>query len=159
MVHAAFAMKELGDLLALLRYPYPHDGLEGTLLFRGPLLDMVLRQVNPFARIPLCGMISQYNLDPPDPGPRSTIATSTGRRCGRSRRRRPSRRGSRVLQEYRPEGHQRVCLFGLATPEVYPAGVVGDPRRERDRVAERLGDGSYVDLVRYDLLASEYAAR
>jgi len=36
----------------------------------GPLLDMVLRHVNPFARIPLCGMISQYNLDPPDPGPR-----------------------------------------------------------------------------------------
>src|SRR5262247_660198 len=36
----------------------------------GPLLDMVLTLVNPFARIPLCGMISQYNLDPPDPGPR-----------------------------------------------------------------------------------------
>jgi NADPH-dependent curcumin reductase CurA len=36
----------------------------------GPLMDMVLRLVNPFARIPLCGMISQYNLDPPDPGPR-----------------------------------------------------------------------------------------
>jgi RimJ/RimL family protein N-acetyltransferase len=29
----------------------------------------------------------------------------------------------------------------------------------RDRLAERLGDGSYVDLVRYDLLVSEYAAR
>ena len=29
----------------------------------------------------------------------------------------------------------------------------------RDRLAERLGDGSYVDLVRYDLLASEYATR
>ena len=28
----------------------------------------------------------------------------------------------------------------------------------RDRLAERLGDGSYVDLVRYDLLESEYAA-
>ena len=27
----------------------------------------------------------------------------------------------------------------------------------RDRLAERLGDGSYVDLVRYDLLESEYA--
>src|SRR5262249_36432454 len=36
----------------------------------GPLLDMVLSLVNPFARIPLCGMISQYNLDPPEPGPR-----------------------------------------------------------------------------------------
>jgi NADPH-dependent curcumin reductase len=35
----------------------------------GPLLDIVLPQVNPFARIPLCGMISQCNLDPPDPGP------------------------------------------------------------------------------------------
>ena len=31
---------------------------------------MVLRQVNPFARIRPCGMISQYNLDPPDPGRR-----------------------------------------------------------------------------------------
>jgi RimJ/RimL family protein N-acetyltransferase len=29
----------------------------------------------------------------------------------------------------------------------------------RDRLAERLGDGSYVDLIRYDLLESEYAAR
>ena len=29
----------------------------------------------------------------------------------------------------------------------------------RDRLAERLGDGSYVDLVRHDLLESEYAAR
>ena len=29
----------------------------------------------------------------------------------------------------------------------------------RDRLAERLGDGSYVDLVRYDLLESEYTAR
>jgi len=36
----------------------------------GPLLDMVLTLVNPFARIPVCGMISQYNLDPPEPGPR-----------------------------------------------------------------------------------------
>jgi len=36
----------------------------------GPLLDAVLRLLNPFARIPLCGMISQYNLDIPEPGPR-----------------------------------------------------------------------------------------
>ena len=36
----------------------------------GPLLDAVLRLVNPYARIPLCGMISQYNLEVPEPGPR-----------------------------------------------------------------------------------------
>ena len=36
----------------------------------GPMLDAVLRLVNPFARIPLCGMISQYNLETPEPGPR-----------------------------------------------------------------------------------------
>jgi NADPH-dependent curcumin reductase CurA len=36
----------------------------------GAILDAVLRQLNPFSRIPLCGMISQYNLDVPEPGPR-----------------------------------------------------------------------------------------
>lgn len=36
----------------------------------GPMLDAVLRLLNPFARIPLCGMISQYNKEVPDPGPR-----------------------------------------------------------------------------------------
>jgi NADPH-dependent curcumin reductase CurA len=39
----------------------------------GAMLDAVLRLVNPFARIPLCGMISQYNLDTPDPGPRAMM--------------------------------------------------------------------------------------
>jgi len=36
----------------------------------GPILDAVLRILNPFARIPLCGMISQYNFQTPEPGPR-----------------------------------------------------------------------------------------
>jgi NADPH-dependent curcumin reductase CurA len=36
----------------------------------GPMLDAVLRLLKPHARIPLCGMISQYNLELPDPGPR-----------------------------------------------------------------------------------------
>ena len=36
----------------------------------GAMLDAVLRLINPFARIPLCGMISQYNLEQPAPGPR-----------------------------------------------------------------------------------------
>ena len=36
----------------------------------GAMLDAVLRLINPQARIPLCGMISQYNLEVPEPGPR-----------------------------------------------------------------------------------------
>ena len=62
--------KMTGDAFDALRRACPH-GID--IYFEnvgGPLLDMVLRLVNPFARIPLCGMISQYNLDPPDPGPR-----------------------------------------------------------------------------------------
>jgi len=35
----------------------------------GAILDAVLGLVNPFARIALCGMISQYNLEVPAPGP------------------------------------------------------------------------------------------
>jgi len=31
----------------------------------GEILDMVLRRLNPFARIPLCGLISQYNATEP----------------------------------------------------------------------------------------------
>jgi NADPH-dependent curcumin reductase CurA len=37
----------------------------------GAILDAVLGLVNPFARIALCGMISQYNLETPAPGPRN----------------------------------------------------------------------------------------
>ena len=35
----------------------------------GDVLKAVLRLVNPFARIPLCGLISQYNAVEPPPGP------------------------------------------------------------------------------------------
>lgn len=31
----------------------------------GPILDMVLTRLNPFARIPLCGLVSQYNATEP----------------------------------------------------------------------------------------------
>ena len=67
---AAINYKTPGNLFEALRDACP-QGID--IYFEnvgGPLLDMVLRLVNPFARIPLCGMISQYNLDPPDPGPR-----------------------------------------------------------------------------------------
>jgi NADPH-dependent curcumin reductase CurA len=67
---AAINYKKAGDLLDALRQACP-TGID--IYFEnvgGPLLDAVLRLINPSARIPLCGMISQYNLDPPAPGPR-----------------------------------------------------------------------------------------
>src|SRR4030095_7506501 len=67
---AAINYKTAKDMFQALREACP-KGID--IYFEnvgGPLLDMVLRQVNLFARIPLCGMISQYTLDPPDPGPR-----------------------------------------------------------------------------------------
>ncbi len=67
---AAINYKKAGEILDALRQACP-KGID--IYFEnvgGPILDAVLRLLNPFARIPLCGMISQYNLDPPDPGPR-----------------------------------------------------------------------------------------
>jgi NADPH-dependent curcumin reductase CurA len=67
---AAINYRTAGDLHQALARACP-DGVD--IYFEnvgGPMLDAVLRLLNPFARIPLCGMISQYNLEPPEPGPR-----------------------------------------------------------------------------------------
>ncbi len=40
----------------------------------GPMLEAVLLHMNPFGRIPVCGMISQYNDETPRPGPRTLIS-------------------------------------------------------------------------------------
>src|SRR5699024_12672277 len=36
----------------------------------GPIWDEVMKQLNTYARIPVCGAISVYNLEDPDIGPR-----------------------------------------------------------------------------------------
>jgi hypothetical protein len=62
--------RKAGDLYEALRQACP-SGID--IYFEnvgGPLMEAVLRLLNPFSRIPLCGMISQYNLEIPDPGPR-----------------------------------------------------------------------------------------
>ena len=62
-----------GDVYAALREACP-KGID--IYFEnvgGPILDAVLRLLNPFSRIPLCGMISQYNLEAPEPGPRFLV--------------------------------------------------------------------------------------
>jgi NADPH-dependent curcumin reductase CurA len=70
---AAINYKKAPDLFEALRAACP-KGID--VYFEnvgGAMLDAVLRLVNPFARIPLCGMISQYNLETPEPGPRSMM--------------------------------------------------------------------------------------
>jgi hypothetical protein len=67
---AAINYRKAGDLYAALREACPNGIDVHFENVGGPILDAVLRLLNPFARIPLCGMISQYNLDPPEPGPR-----------------------------------------------------------------------------------------
>jgi NADPH-dependent curcumin reductase CurA len=67
---AAINYRTAGDLTAALGKACP-NGVD--IYFEnvgGAILDAVLRLINPYARIPLCGMISQYNLDVPEPGPR-----------------------------------------------------------------------------------------
>lgn len=67
---AAINYRTAGDLYEALRRACP-DGID--IYFEnvgGAMLDAVLRQINPLARIPLCGMISQYNFEVPEPGPR-----------------------------------------------------------------------------------------
>jgi NADPH-dependent curcumin reductase len=53
------------ELRALLREATP-SGID--IYFEnvgGPILDLVLARLNPFARIPLCGLVSQYNATEP----------------------------------------------------------------------------------------------
>jgi len=67
---AGINYKTAGDLYEALRDACP-NGID--IYYEnvgGPMLDAVLRLVNPFSRIALCGLISQYNLETPDPGPR-----------------------------------------------------------------------------------------
>ena len=77
---AAINYKKAGDLYEALRPACP-KGID--IYFEnvgGAVLDAVLRLLNPLSRIPLCGMISQYNFETPEPGPRylfSMIANRT----------------------------------------------------------------------------------
>jgi NADPH-dependent curcumin reductase CurA len=62
------------DLAAALRRTCP-DGID--IYFEnvgGALLEAALLHMKPFGRIPVCGMISQYNATEASPGPRSLIA-------------------------------------------------------------------------------------
>jgi hypothetical protein len=70
---AAFNYRD-GDLHAALKAACP-DGID--VYFEnvgGEMLEAVLLHMRPFGRIPVCGMISQYNNADPAPGPRTLIS-------------------------------------------------------------------------------------
>jgi NADPH-dependent curcumin reductase CurA len=69
-IDAAINYRRAGDLHEALRQACPAGVDVYFENVGGPMLDAVLRLANLHVRIPLCGMISQYNLEVPDPGPR-----------------------------------------------------------------------------------------
>ena len=78
-VDAAFNYKQVGDLEAELRKHCP-DGLD--IYFEnvgGKHLQAALAVMNMHGRIPLCGMISQYNDIEPTPGP-TNLSSAIGKR-------------------------------------------------------------------------------
>ena len=78
-VDAAFNYKQIGDLEAELRKHCP-DGLD--IYFEnvgGRHLQAALAVMNMHGRIPLCGMISQYNDVEPTPGP-TNLSSAIGKR-------------------------------------------------------------------------------
>lgn len=70
-IDAAFNYKEVDNLATELHKQCP-KGID--IYFEnvgGEHLEAVLTNMNPFGRIPVCGMISQYNNTEPQPGPRN----------------------------------------------------------------------------------------
>ncbi len=70
-IDAAFNYKEADDLAAVVGKHCP-NGID--IYFEnvgGDHLEVALQHMNPFGRIVVCGMISQYNASEPPPGPRN----------------------------------------------------------------------------------------
>ena len=77
-VDAAINYKTTDNLRAEIRSACP-DGID--IYFEnvgGETLQIALDLINPFGRIPLCGMISIYNLAQPEPGP-NNLAMAIGK--------------------------------------------------------------------------------
>ncbi|MBT7097024.1 NADP-dependent oxidoreductase, partial [Candidatus Poribacteria bacterium] len=76
---AAIDYRAADDLPGALREACP-DGIDVYYEnVGGPMLEAVLGLVNQNARIPVCGMISVYNNEEPEPGPRNMFALIYGR--------------------------------------------------------------------------------
>jgi NADPH-dependent curcumin reductase CurA len=76
---AVINYRKAGDLAAAVREACPKGVDVYYENVGGAILDAVLAVINPFARIALCGMISQYNMETPPPGP-SNLRNMVGNR-------------------------------------------------------------------------------
>lgn len=76
---AVINYRKAGDLAAAVREACPKGVDVYYENVGGAILDAVLAVVNPFARIALCGMISQYNMETAPPGP-SNLRNMVGNR-------------------------------------------------------------------------------
>jgi NADPH-dependent curcumin reductase CurA len=76
---AAINYRKAGDLAVAVREACPKGVDVYYENVGGAILDAVLAVINPFARIALCGMISQYNMETPPPGP-SNLRNMVGNR-------------------------------------------------------------------------------
>jgi len=75
----AFNYKETGDLVAEVGKHCP-KGIDIYYENVGRQhLEAALEHMNPFGRIVMCGMISQYNATEPEPGPRNLFYVTTKR--------------------------------------------------------------------------------
>jgi NADPH-dependent curcumin reductase CurA len=78
-IEGAFNYKEAGDLVAAVGKCCP-NGID--VYFEnvgGKHLEAALEHMNPFGRVVLCGMISQYNSTQPEPGPHNLFYVTTKR--------------------------------------------------------------------------------
>ncbi|MEW6126268.1 MAG: NADP-dependent oxidoreductase [Acidobacteriota bacterium] len=72
---AAFNYKTTENYVAKLRELCP-NGIDGYFdNVGGAISDAVFINLNPFARVSICGQISQYNLEKPEMGPRLILGT------------------------------------------------------------------------------------
>lgn len=126
---AAFNYKSAGDYGEKFAELCP-DGIDVYFdIVGGAISDAVLNCINDKARITLCGQVSQYNLDEPQPGPRwhhqliAKQATVRGFKVGSFRRRFPE--ALTELRSWLKEGRLKYFEDVAQGIEAAPQAFIG----------------------------------
>lgn len=126
---AAFNYKAAGDYAAKFAELCP-DGIDVYFdIVGGPLSDAVMTRINDHARITVCGQVSQYNRDQPEPGPRwhdqliARQATIKGFRVCSYARRFPAALAE--LKTWLKDGRLQYCEDVAQGIEAAPQAFIG----------------------------------